>query len=153
MLTPWNSFFFNQRSTRKPSFININKELEDITRAPFFLHDWFHVAEERGPSFRFIDQETHFQLQADVPGMSRDGLQLNADNRNLSLSGERKSEVPEGYEAQTRERSSLKFKRDFKFPCSVDVANIEATLKDGVLDVRIPKSPEATPRHIDIQVN
>jgi HSP20 family protein len=73
----------------------------------------------------------------------------NADT--LSLSGQREAIAPEGWSAHRRERASLRFCRSFALPVKVEIDKAEATLRDGILTIRLPKAPELKPRAITVR--
>lgn len=99
-----------------------------------------------------IDEtETGYVLRMDVPGLSAEGLVLRAEDGVLHLAGERKEEAPEGFEARRTERVRFRFDRRLKLPQDVDAERIEASLKDGVLTVTVPKSEKAAPRTIAVK--
>ena len=68
----------------------------------------------------------------------------------LTISGERKVEAPEGYSVHRQERGSVKFSRSFTFPCRIDTEKASATVKDGVLTIKLAKAAEAKPRKITV---
>jgi HSP20 family protein len=109
-------------------------------------------ARARWPQLTFADAGSNLVLKAEVPGLSEKDVQLSIHQDVLTLSGERKSAVPEGYYVHRQERSPLKFARSFNLPCKVDAEKTTATIKDGVLTVTLTKVPEAQPRQITVKV-
>jgi HSP20 family protein len=103
------------------------------------------------PKTNVYDAGANLVLRAEVPGMSENDLQLTLNTDSLSIAGERRVEVPEGYSAQRQERSSVKFSRSLILPCKVDAEHTTAAVKDGVLTVTLAKAPEAQPRQIAIR--
>jgi HSP20 family protein len=100
---------------------------------------------------RMFDTGNALVLKADVPGLTQGDLKLNYQNDTLTLAGERKDDVPEGYTAHRQERGDLRFSRSFTLPVRVDVERSTAELKDGVLTVTFPKHPESQPREITVK--
>jgi HSP20 family protein len=93
-----------------------------------------------------------YLIRAELPGMKREDIKVEVKDVTLVLSGERKSEKPaEGVEY--RERVNAKFWRSFSLPETVEQDSIEATYKDGVLEIRVPKAEEAKPRQIEVTVH
>ncbi len=90
-------------------------------------------------------------LQADMPGVSKDGLNLRVDGANLLVEGTI-GIVPENQMSPLYAdiRSTL-YRRSFVLGNELETANIEANLKDGILTVRIPKRPELRPRRIEVR--
>jgi HSP20 family protein len=92
-------------------------------------------------------------LEAEVPGLTEKDVQLTLTQDTLTLAGERKVEVPEGYAVQRRERGAQKFSRSFALPTKVDVERAGAEVKNGVLTVTLPKAAEARPRQIAVRAS
>lgn len=106
----------------------------------------------RWPQLSLTDGGSSLVLKAEVPGLSEKDVQLSIHQDVLTLSGERKSDGPEGYYVHRQERAPVKFARSFALPCKVDPEKSSATLKDGVLTVTLSKAPEAQPRQIAVKV-
>jgi HSP20 family protein len=105
------------------------------------------------PRANLYDTGSELMLRAEVPGVSEKDLDLQLNQDVLTLSGERKAEVPEGYSAHRRERGGLKFSRSFTLPFKVDPEKCSANLERGVLTVKIAKAPESQPRQITVKAN
>jgi HSP20 family protein len=102
------------------------------------------------PRVNVFDAGAQIVVQADVPGVNEKDLQIAMNQGVLSIAGERKAEAPEGYVVHRRERAAMRFSRAFNLPVPVEVDKTSATMKDGVLTITLPKSPEAQPRKIDV---
>ena len=85
------------------------------------------------------EHEDHFELRAELPGLVPEALELSAGEGWLELQAKREVELPEGYKALRRERTGYTFSRRIELPKRVDAEKIEATLRDGVLTVTLPK--------------
>lgn len=103
------------------------------------------------PRVNVFDTGSAIVLKADVPGVSEKDLQISINQGVLSISGERKSDVPEGYAVHRQERGAMTFGRSFSLPVPVDSDKTTATIKDGVLTISLAKAPEAQPRKIGVQ--
>jgi HSP20 family protein len=93
-----------------------------------------------------------FVLKAELPGLPQDHIQIEVHDRTLTLRGERTPEAgmtEEHY--QRRERAYGSFQRSFVLPTMVDQEHVQATYKDGILELHLPKSEAAKPRRIAIQ--
>jgi HSP20 family protein len=90
-------------------------------------------------------------LQADLPGLAEKDVQLSIHQDVLSLSGERRSDAPQGHYVHRQERAPVRFARSFTLPCKVDPEKSSATLKNGVLTVTLAKVAEAKPRQIAVK--
>lgn len=85
-----------------------------------------------------------------VPGLSQEDLSVEVHGDVLTLSGERKTEVPEGYRAHRVERGTRKFSRSFGLPCRVNPERTTAKLVQGLLTVTMEKHPESQPKQISV---
>jgi HSP20 family protein len=104
------------------------------------------------PSTDLVETDEDFRLRLDVPGMTKDDISINLQNRTLTVSGERTSERSEEDEEHVRvERAFGTFHRSFTLPEAVDADHIEATYDNGVLTISVPKTEESTRRQIEIQ--
>lgn len=89
----------------------------------------------------------------EVPGFSKEDLNISFEDGTLTLSGERtRQEEDEGRHFHRVERTYGRFERSFTLPANVDSGHIDATLKNGLLTVSIPKREEAKPRQIAVDV-
>jgi len=106
------------------------------------------------PSVDVLESKDAYLIRAELPGMKKEDIKVEVKDGTLALSGERKSEQPaEGVEYRHMERVAAKFWRSFTMPETVKQDGIEATYKDGILEVRVPKAEEAKPRQIEISVH
>jgi HSP20 family protein len=104
------------------------------------------------PQTDLVETDEDFQLRLDVPGMSKEDIDINLQSNTLTVSGERTSErTDEGEDYVRVERAFGNFHRTFTLPDAVDHENIEATYEDGVLSINVPKTEESTRRQIEIQ--
>lgn len=127
------------------------RRLEDaLFRSPFGPRG----ASERAVRHTFVPVVDVFEdgdaimVQADLPGLTLEEVSVRVENDLLTLSGERKQEG-EGH--SVRERWFGTFARAFKLPPTIDVERIAATLKDGVLTVRMPKRESLKARKIEVK--
>ena len=96
---------------------------------------------------------TRDALVADMPGVSKEHLNLKVDSDSLTLEGEVGIEMPEGMEALYADMRSTRYERSFTLSGELATDEIDATLQDGVLSVRIPKRAEMRPRKIEIRTS
>ena len=90
-------------------------------------------------------------IRAEVPGLDRKDIDIRVEDNRLVIQGERKRESEFDEEAAYRlERSFGAFTRSFLLPKTVDAGRIGAAYRDGVLEVRLPKTEVAKPRKIEI---
>ena len=90
-------------------------------------------------------------LCADMPGVSRDRLSLRLDGNNLTVEGQVQLELSEKAEALYADVRSGLYRRSFALSGELETAKVAASLKDGVLTIRIPKRAELRPRKIEVQ--
>jgi len=138
-----------------------NRTLRNLQREVDSLFDRFFDRTGSGdgnpsavwsPSTDLVETDEDFRLRLDVPGMTKEDITINLQNRTLTVSGERTSERTEDGEEYVRvERAFGTFHRTFTLPDAVDEDNIEATYDNGVLTITVPKTEEGTRRQIEIQ--
>ena len=103
------------------------------------------------PAVDIFEDAGGITLLADMPGVSRDRLEVNLDGDNLSIEGRVELDAPAQMRALWAEVSVPRFRRTFTLSRELDPARIEANLKDGVLTLRVPKQAHAQPRRIDVR--
>jgi HSP20 family protein len=104
------------------------------------------------PPVDLREEEQSFVIQMEVPGLSKDEIDIHLENNVLTLRGERKFEQEDQKHNYHRiERYYGKFARSFTLPSLIQPGGIAASLKDGVLEVSIPKSEDSKPKKIAIQ--
>lgn len=106
---------------------------------------------EGGPRTNLYDTGDKLRVTAEVPGIARENLSIRIQGNYLELSGSRKAEAPAGYKAHRVEREATSFTRSFTLPVDVDADRAEATVKDGILILELPKAEAAKPRQITIK--
>jgi HSP20 family protein len=104
------------------------------------------------PRSNLYDEGNALVAVLEVPGMTEKDIQIDAHGDALTISGERKPDVPEGYRVHRQERRPGRFSRTFGLPCQVDLDRTNASLRDGVLTVRLEKHAAAQPRQIQVKV-
>ncbi|WP_028063615.1 Hsp20/alpha crystallin family protein [Solirubrobacter soli] len=105
------------------------------------------------PAMDLIETGDHFVLRADLPGLSEEDVNIEVEERVLTISGERKAEHAENKDGYHRvERAFGSFSRSLTLPEGVNAEAVAATFDRGVLEVRIPKPEQRKPRKISIGV-
>ena len=105
------------------------------------------------PRVDIFEDQNAIVLEADLPGMKAEDFKLSIENFKLSLSGERKFEKQASGEDWHRvERNYGTFTRTFSLPSTVNVDEVAADFKDGVLRVTLPKREEVKARQIDVKI-
>lgn len=105
------------------------------------------------PAVDIVETENDIVLKADLPGIDPKDVDVQVQNGTLTLKGERKFESDVKEDNFRRiERVYGSFLRSFALPQTVDADNVAAEYRDGVLEVRLPKRPEAKPKPIKVAV-
>jgi HSP20 family protein len=106
------------------------------------------------PATNLYDAGDAYVLTAELPGVSPEDIQISMQGTTVSLSGERKTEVADAKtNAHRLERRSGTFRRAFELPVEVDPDKAEAVHKNGVLMLRMPKTPAHQPRRIAVRAS
>ncbi len=104
------------------------------------------------PAMNVWNSEQGLVVTAEVPGVSPDDIEISVIGDNLTLSGTRKpDELKEGARYHRQERGYGKFSRVLQLPFPVNVEKIEATFKDGVINITMPRAEEDRPRKIAVK--
>ena len=105
----------------------------------------------RPPVDIFEDSEG-ITLIADMPGVSSERLNIEVDKDMLLVEGDARIDMAEGMEAVHADVRVTHYRRSFALSSELEADKIDASLKDGVLNLRIPKRPEVRPRKIEVRV-
>ena len=103
------------------------------------------------PAVDIFENAAGITVQADMPGVSRDRLDVHIDSDTLTIEGMAEIPMPEGMDAIYADIRAKRYQRSFSLSRELDTGRIEANLKDGVLTLRIPKREEHKPRRIEVQ--
>jgi HSP20 family protein len=138
-LEPWPSFFGEGRFPRL---------LDEMFR------EWPGAARGRGlaPAMDVHEDEKQYAISVELPGVKKEDVHVELQEGALTIRGEKSSEREEKKEQRRyTERSYGSFSRSFRLPADADVERLDASFKDGVLTIAIPKTEEAKPRTIAIK--
>jgi len=102
------------------------------------------------PPVDIIEDSRGLTLLADLPGVNVEGLGVHVEGDTLLIEGASNLALPQGTEPVYAEQSSLNFRRRFSLSGDLDTDKIDASLANGVLTVRIPKTAAAQPRRIEV---
>ena len=129
------------------------------------FNDWDHLVDEffgrdgqygvSSMGYPLVDikeEKERYLLEAELPGFAEKDVEIKVNDRTLTVSSAKEEEKQSGSEGAwlLRERSSRVFKRSFSMPRDVDLEKIQASFKDGLLTVSLPKRPEAREKTIAI---
>ena len=102
------------------------------------------------PPVDVIEDASGIKLYADLPGVSRDKLNLQIEIGTLTIDAEIDLNLPEGLQSSHTEVGLGRFHRTFTLSSELDTEKVTAELADGVLTLRIPKAEHAKPRRIEV---
>ena len=102
------------------------------------------------PHVDVSETETNLIIRAELAGMSKDDIHIDATNESITISGDKAWIEKEGEKYHKIERFYGSFQRTFSIGVPVDPENIKASFKDGVLEITIPKMEQGKVRKIEI---
>lgn len=105
------------------------------------------------PAVDIFEDETGITVEADMPGVSREQLDIQIDRDTLTIEGKAKIQMPEGLEAIYADVQSTRYRRSFTLSRELDGEQADATLEEGVLKLRIPKREQFQPRKIEVRIS
>lgn len=103
------------------------------------------------PRTNLYDNGDKLEIRAEVPGFSKNDITIKIQGNYLEVSGNRKSDAPDGYKAHRVERGITSFTRSFTLPSDIDSEKVQASLKDGILTLTLPKLEAAKPKQVTIK--
>lgn len=127
----------------------MNRLFTDFDRSYGDDYGW-RLAADGSPNTNLYDAGDHFVVIAEVPGMSKDDIDIKIQGNYLELSGSRKADIPDGYRIHRTERPAATFTRSFTIPSEVDAEKVKASMQDGLLTLTLPKAEAAKPKQISI---
>ncbi len=140
-------------------FEEMEKRFEDFSRRPFsLLPSWWPrlrlpEIEEVPPSMDIFTEGDDVVVKAELPGMKKEDIDVSLTKDTISISGEKKKEEKvEKKDYYSLERSYGSFKRLFSLPAEVQTEKASAKFKDGVLEIRIPKTEEAKKKEKKVMI-
>ncbi len=110
-------------------------------------------AQAMTPRVDVLEDATGITLLADMPGVSKDSLEIKVESDALLIEGTVSAATPQAMEATYAEVRVARYRRSFTLGRELDAGRIDAQLKDGVLKLRIPKHEQAQPRRISVKVS
>ena len=104
------------------------------------------------PAVDIFEDAHQLTVQAEMPGVSKDTLNVQADRNSLVIEGDVALNLPAGMSAIYADLQTTKYRRTFALSGELETERIAASLKDGLLTVRIPKRAEFRTRKIKVDV-
>jgi HSP20 family protein len=106
------------------------------------------------PRVDIVETDTSFVIKMEIPEVDKKDVKVSVDNGVLSICGERKQEKEEeGKHFHRMERYYGSFDRSFTLPDSIDQTHLDATFKNGMLTVELPKLAESKQVPIEVQIH
>jgi len=136
-------------------FDEMERTFEEIFGRPFYPVTWRRSPQVRAwsPPLEVYEKEDEYVVKAELPGMKKDEIEISLVGDALTIKGERKAEEEIKHEDYYLcERCYGSFERSVTLPAEVDAAKVEAKYENGILEVRLPKVPEAKPKKLEIKV-
>lgn len=132
---------------------NLNRAMDEVIGRA----DEINYSPYWTPALDAWETEQAFVVQLDLPGLTRDQVDVNFDRNTLTVSGTRGATIPQAEKGEVRvffaERTPGSFSRSLRFPQYVESSKIEASFTNGVLTITVPKAETAKPRKIEIATN
>jgi HSP20 family protein len=124
----------------------------DIMFSPFTARLMRENVSFAWPDVDVSESEESYVFHFEIPGALKNDIKIWLENDVLTISGEKKRSSNDKDKALFTERAYGMFRRSFRLPEHIDRNNVKAEFVDGVLTVVIPKTPEAKPKEITINV-
>jgi len=134
----------------------LRHDIDDLLRRFFGEADWPLGNLRQGglwwPALDVVEHDDNIVVKAELPGMTSDDIEISVLDGTLSVSGEKKeSQEDTGESYHHSERRYGSFRRDISLPAGVDADKVEATYRDGVLTIRLPKTEQAKARRVEVK--
>ena len=138
-------------------FEDMGRWFEEAFRRPFLGPSWMprirfpEMMGEVSPSVDIFEVGNDIVVKAEVPGMKKEDIEVNLTQDTITISGQKNEEEKvEKKDFYRLERSFGTFTRKLRLPEGAQTDKVKASFKNGVLEVRIPKSPTATAKKVSI---
>jgi HSP20 family protein len=104
------------------------------------------------PAMDVVENEDNITVRVDLPGLTADDVHVEMEDNVLTIKGEIGDTIEkEGERYHYRERYSGSFQRSLRLPNTIDANKVDASFNNGVLNIVLPKLPQAQPKKIDIK--
>jgi len=134
---------------------NLRDEIDVLFESPFWTGSGRQTLLFSGwtPALDLYQNNDNVVAVVELPGLRKEDIEISLQDGMLIISGERKDESVETENATRTERFTGKFRRSITLPTRIDVNKVNATYKDGVLTITLPKAEEAKPKQIQVNVS
>ena len=133
---------------------NLRDEINGLFEGPFWPNGARETQLFNGwtPALDVYQTTDDVVAVVELPGMRKEDIEISLHDGMLTIGGERKEDSPEGEKTARTERFVGKFRRSISLPTRVDAEKVNATYKDGMLTVTLPKAEEVKPKQIQVNV-
>lgn len=134
---------------------NLRDDLDTLLELPFLSSGGRQTQLFSGwtPALDLYQNNDNVVAIVELPGMRKEDIEISLQDGMLTIAGERKAESGQEEGATRTERFTGKFRRSITLPTRVDANKVNATYKDGILSVTLPKAEEAKPKQIQVNVS
>jgi HSP20 family protein len=130
-----------RRERERGTLASLHDEMDDLFKDFFSDWDGPFWSRTRWPVLDIAEDENEFTVKAEVPGCKAEDIDISVHGNTLTISGEKKQEKEEkGKGYRHTERSYGSFRRNLNLASEVDSNKVEATYKDGILSIKLPKT-------------
>lgn len=147
-VAPWRPFMGGEK--------DLDRMLEDFFGRrvrPWWPERWSTPTEARMPIVDVFEEKDDIVVKAELPGMEKDNIEVNLTDRTLTIKGEKKKEEEVKKENYYRsERSYGSFLRTLELPKEVQSDKVKAAFKNGILEIRMPKTEDAKAKEVKVKV-
>ena len=102
------------------------------------------------PDVNIYETKDGYLLEAEMPGVSKEGLEITLEGTELTITGRRSDQAPNDADILFAESRPLNYRRVFELDPTVDTAKINAKMEQGVLVLTLPKAEKVKPKRITI---
>jgi HSP20 family protein len=130
----------------------LQQQINDLFDVPRFPEMQGLFDRRISPAVDVVERPDHFTVECDLPGLEQKDIDLSIASGVLTIKGEKKGErVNEKAKVYRQETLEGSFQRTIALPATVDAEKVEATYRDGVLVIELPKKEEAKTRKIELK--
>lgn len=136
-------------------FSALRDDLNSLFEVPFWsaLGRQGQLFSGWSPALDLYQNKDNLVAVLELPGMKKDEIEISLHDGTLTISGERKAGATNGDKAERSERYVGKFRRSITLPAAIDGTKVNASYRDGILTVTLPKAEEAKPKQIPVNVS
>lgn len=129
----------------------LREEVDDVV-SKFVRNGGSWLPGIAGPSVDLVESDNEIEVHADLPGLKPEEIDIQVSGTTLTIRGERKEEKEEKGKTYHRvERRTGEFSRSITLPCDVQESKVDAQYADGVLTIKLPKSPAARTHKVKVK--